>query len=45
MICECCHKDKPDVRERVCGFMKAVYGIEYLEDVCDDCEDNHEWEI
>lgn len=37
MICQQCHKDKPDVVTRIDPFVKEIYDEEIEMDLCDEC--------
>lgn len=45
LVCYSCHKAKPDVRERACAFTLDVWNKEKLEIICDECEQEHIWDI
>jgi hypothetical protein len=40
-VCEVCGLEKPDVRERECGYSMELTGEVHLEVICDDCEHQH----
>lgn len=43
--CESCGVRKPDVEERICAFYLEINDQAIAEVVCDDCEQEHRYDI
>lgn len=45
LVCYKCGKQDETVYERICAYQKEINGIEHLETICDDCEQQHRDDI
>jgi anaerobic ribonucleoside-triphosphate reductase len=45
LTCPFCGKKDETVRERECGYQREVNDEEVLEIICDECEQEHLWDI
>ena len=43
--CHYCGNRKKDVRKRACGYQKEINEKIVMETICDDCEQEHSWDI